>query len=261
MTSRPARAAASTPFTNVLRDARHRRLRHLTEVRARRRFHPYARCPGARQGASPAVSKPNHVREPGRGRGRRCCRAGRRASTATVKDVLLHRRDPAVPRHRDQGRHHDQDHRPQHHHPDPKRSEVFSTAADNQPSSSSYSVYQGEREFARDNKPLGTFQLTGIAPAPAWRSADRGHFRYRRQRHRARVRQGQGHRQGTVHDHHRRFRPGQGRNRPHGQGSRSSRSRRQEAARKTPKPATRPTACATPPSRPSTSWATRFPPT
>ena len=46
-----------------------------------------------------------------------------------------------------------------------KRSEVFSTAEDNQPSVL-IQVSQGEREFARDNKPLGTFELTGIAPAP-----------------------------------------------------------------------------------------------
>ncbi|MDO5080237.1 molecular chaperone DnaK [Buchananella hordeovulneris] len=46
-----------------------------------------------------------------------------------------------------------------------KRSEVFSTAEDNQPSVL-IQVFQGEREFARDNKPLGTFELNGIAPAP-----------------------------------------------------------------------------------------------
>ena len=46
-----------------------------------------------------------------------------------------------------------------------KRSEVFSTAEDNQPSVL-IQVYQGEREFAQDNKRLGTFELTGIAPAP-----------------------------------------------------------------------------------------------
>ena len=46
-----------------------------------------------------------------------------------------------------------------------KRSEVFSTAEDGQPSVL-IQVFQGEREFARDNKPLGTFELTGIAPAP-----------------------------------------------------------------------------------------------
>ena len=46
-----------------------------------------------------------------------------------------------------------------------QRSEVFSTAEDNQPSVL-IQVYQGEREFTRDNKPLGTFDLTGIAPAP-----------------------------------------------------------------------------------------------
>ena len=46
-----------------------------------------------------------------------------------------------------------------------KRSEIFSTADDNQPSVL-IQVFQGERDFARDNKPLGTFELTGIAPAP-----------------------------------------------------------------------------------------------
>src|SRR5438045_6601828 len=45
------------------------------------------------------------------------------------------------------------------------RSQVFSTAADNQ-SSVEVHVLQGEREFARDNRTLGRFHLDGIAPAP-----------------------------------------------------------------------------------------------
>ena len=46
-----------------------------------------------------------------------------------------------------------------------KKSQIFSTAADNQPSVE-VNVLQGEREFARDNKSLGMFHLDGIAPAP-----------------------------------------------------------------------------------------------
>ncbi|MCE0485938.1 molecular chaperone DnaK [Ornithinimicrobium sediminis] len=46
-----------------------------------------------------------------------------------------------------------------------KRSEVFTTASDNQPSVG-IQVYQGEREIAQHNKLLGNFELTGIAPAP-----------------------------------------------------------------------------------------------
>ena len=46
-----------------------------------------------------------------------------------------------------------------------KKSQIFSTAADNQPSVE-VNVLQGEREFARDNKSLGTFHLDGIPAAP-----------------------------------------------------------------------------------------------
>ena len=46
-----------------------------------------------------------------------------------------------------------------------KKSQIFSTAADNQ-SAVDIVVLQGEREFAKDNKQLGTFRLDGIAPAP-----------------------------------------------------------------------------------------------
>ncbi len=46
-----------------------------------------------------------------------------------------------------------------------KKSQIFSTAADNQTSVEIH-ILQGEREFCRDNKTMGRFMLTGIAPAP-----------------------------------------------------------------------------------------------
>nr|YP_010873211.1 Hsp70-type chaperone [Nemalion vermiculare]WGV34310.1 Hsp70-type chaperone [Nemalion vermiculare] len=46
-----------------------------------------------------------------------------------------------------------------------KKSEVFSTAVDNQPNVEIH-ILQGEREFTKDNKSLGTFRLDGITPAP-----------------------------------------------------------------------------------------------
>lgn len=46
-----------------------------------------------------------------------------------------------------------------------KRSQIFSTYSDNQPSVD-INILQGEREFAKDNKSIGTFRLDGIAPAP-----------------------------------------------------------------------------------------------
>ncbi len=46
-----------------------------------------------------------------------------------------------------------------------KKSQIFSTATDNQPAVSIH-VLQGEREMAQDNKTLGRFELVGIPPAP-----------------------------------------------------------------------------------------------
>jgi len=46
-----------------------------------------------------------------------------------------------------------------------QKTQVFSTASDNQPSVE-INVLQGEREFAKDNHPLGSFILDGIPPAP-----------------------------------------------------------------------------------------------
>ena len=75
-----------------------------------------------------------------------------------------------------------------------KKSQIFSTAADNQ-TSVEVNVLQGEREMAAANKALGRSR-------PPWRASDRGHLRYRCQRHRECLRQGSGHRYRAAYHHH-----------------------------------------------------------
>lgn len=68
-----------------------------------------------------------------------------------------------------------------------KHSQIFSTYSDNQPSVD-INILQGEREFAKDNKSIGTFRLDGIAPRSPWYPPDRSNLRYRCQRYRKRIR-------------------------------------------------------------------------
>ena len=100
-----------------------------------------------------------------------------------------------------------------------RKSETFSTAADNQ-TSVEIKVFQGERAMAQDNRLLGVFQLVGIPPAPRGHAADRSHLRHRRQRHPERDREGQGHQQRAEDHHHLFFGPVQGRSGEDGAGRR-----------------------------------------
>ena len=137
------------------------------------------------------------------------------------------------------------------------KTEVYSTAADNQ-TSVEINVLQGERELARDNKSLGKFQLTGIPAARRGvpqievtfdidaKASSRSPLRTR-----APARSSRSPfpapplcptTKSIVWSRTPRLMP-----------------RRTRSRRKRSRSATRPTACATPLSRPSTSWATRFP--
>ena len=137
-----------------------------------------------------------------------------------------------------------------------RKSEIFSTAEDNQPSVEVH-VLQGEREMAAYNKSLGKFQLTRHPAGTARHPADRGHVRHRRGRHPARVGQGPRHRDRAEDRDQGRLRPVGPGHRPDGQGRRVARRGRRAPARAGRGPQHRAT---TPPTRrrsSSASWATR----
>jgi molecular chaperone DnaK len=101
-----------------------------------------------------------------------------------------------------------------------RKSEVFSTAADNQPSVEVH-VLQGERQLS----------ARGPAARASWRATDRSHVRHRRQRHRQRLRKRSRHAEGAEDHHHCFVWSQQGRSRSHDARGRVARRRGQEAAR------------------------------
>ena len=137
-----------------------------------------------------------------------------------------------------------------------RKSEIFSTAEDNQPSVEVH-VLQGEREMAGYNKSLGKFQLTGIPPAPRGIPQIEVTFDIDADGilHVSAKDLGTGHR-AEDRDQGRLGPVGPG-HRPDGQGRRVARGRRPRASASWRRPATPAT---TPPTRPrssSASWATR----
>ncbi len=111
-----------------------------------------------------------------------------------------------------------------------KRSEIFTTAEDNQPSVEIH-VLQGEREMAMYNKTLGKFQLVDLPPAPRGVPQIEVTFDIDANGIVHVVGAGQGHRQGAVDDDHRPVLTGQGRDRPHGPRRRGPRRGRPQAPR------------------------------
>ena len=103
-----------------------------------------------------------------------------------------------------------------------KRSEIFTTAEDNQPSVQ-IQVYQGEREIAAYNKKLGMFELTGLPPAPRGVPQIEVAFDIDANGIMHVDRQGPRHRQGAEDDRHRRLLAAEGRGRPDAPGGRAVR--------------------------------------
>ena len=106
-----------------------------------------------------------------------------------------------------------------------RRSQVFSTAADDQTAVSIH-VLQGEREMAAQNRTLGRFDLVGHTAGAARRAPGRGDVRHRRERHRSRVGAGPGHGPRAAHPHRELLGPLRGRDPPHGEGRRGERGER-----------------------------------
>ena len=120
-----------------------------------------------------------------------------------------------------------------------KRSEIFTTADDNQPSVQ-IQVYQGEREMAAYNKKLGMFELTGLPPAPRGVPQIEVTFDIDANGIVHVSAKDLAHRQGAGDDHHRRLRAAEGRHRADDAATPRSTPRRTSAAARRPRPATRP---------------------
>ena len=101
-----------------------------------------------------------------------------------------------------------------------RKSEIFSTAADNQ-TSVEIKVFQGERAMAARQPAAGRVPPRQHSAGAARRAADRSDVRHRRQRHPERHRQGSRHQQRAEDHHHLVLRPLQGRGREDGEGRRS----------------------------------------
>ena len=139
-----------------------------------------------------------------------------------------------------------------------KRSEIFTTADDNQPSVQ-IQVYQGEREMAAYNKKLGMFELTGLPPAPRGVPQIEVTFDIDANGIVHVVRQGPRHRQGAVDDHHRRLGAAEGRHRADDARGRAVRRRGPAAPRGGRDPQHRPSSSSTRPRSSSPTTPTRFP--
>ena len=109
-----------------------------------------------------------------------------------------------------------------------RKSEIFSTAADNQPGVEIH-VLQGERQFSQDNKTIGKFKLDDIPPAPRGVPQIEVGFDIDANGILHVTRQGPGDGEGTEDHHHRQQRPLEGRDREDAQGRRAARRGRQEA--------------------------------
>ena len=151
-------------------------------------------------------------------------------ATGDVKDILVLDATPLSPRRRDAGRRDDRADPAQHDDPDQQEGDVLAPPPTTR-RAVTINVLQGEREFARDNRLLGTFNLEGIPPAPRGVPQIEVTFNVDVNGILTVVGQGQGHRQGEQDHRPERRRPVEGRDREDEARRRGPRRRGQEAPR------------------------------